>query len=278
MRFDKKGKLSPRNIGSYQTVRKIGKVAYELDLPSDFEAVHPVCHMSMLHKCIGDSSRVFPTDDIQMTEKLSYEEQPMVILNRQVKRLCAKGVASVSKVDERKSYSSPEGQGSGEEGIERESSMDIEESEPQAMPQRKKKASKIRDAAGEGPSRVSPAELGHGEAQSATPSHATSTPSVAEEHDRAPVPPAPQPPAPPPAVPDQDLRDAVQLLTRLVATQTQRQAGLPDRAVSSRVRDFLTLDPPIFTGTNSKDDPQNFVDRMGRALRVMHASDKNQWS
>ncbi|XP_059290726.1 uncharacterized protein LOC132044255 [Lycium ferocissimum] len=72
---------------------------------------------------------------------------------------------------------------------------------------------------------------------------------------------------------DQDLRNAVQLLARLVATQTQRQAGLLDRAVSSRVRDILTLYPPIFMGTNPKEDPQNFVDRIGHALRVMHASD-----
>ena len=45
MRFDKKGKLSPRNIGSYQIVRKIGKAAYELDLPPELEACvqSPIC-------------------------------------------------------------------------------------------------------------------------------------------------------------------------------------------------------------------------------------------
>ncbi|XP_069151846.1 uncharacterized protein [Solanum lycopersicum] len=48
-------------------VREIeGKVAYELDLPSDLEAIHPVFYVSMLHKCIGDPSRVFPVDDIQV--------------------------------------------------------------------------------------------------------------------------------------------------------------------------------------------------------------------
>ena len=68
MRFSRKGKLSPRYIGPYEIVRRIGKVAYELDLPYDLEAVHPVFHVSMLPKCIGDHSRVFPVYDIQVTE------------------------------------------------------------------------------------------------------------------------------------------------------------------------------------------------------------------
>ena len=95
MRFGKKGKLSPRYIGPYQIIRKIGQVAYELDLPSDLEAVHPVFHVSMLRKCIGDPSRVFPADDVQVTEDLSYEEQPVAILDRQVRRLRTKDVRSV---------------------------------------------------------------------------------------------------------------------------------------------------------------------------------------
>ncbi|XP_055800364.1 uncharacterized protein LOC129869770 [Solanum dulcamara] len=76
-------------------VRKVGKVAYELDLPTDLEAVHPVFHVSMLRKFIGDPSRVFPVQDIQVTEELSYEEQPVAILDRQVRRLHTKDVASV---------------------------------------------------------------------------------------------------------------------------------------------------------------------------------------
>ena len=82
MRFGKKWKLSPRYIGPYQVIRKVGPVAYELDLPADLAAVHPVFHVSMLRKYIGDPSRVFPTGDIQVTEELSYEEQPIAILDR----------------------------------------------------------------------------------------------------------------------------------------------------------------------------------------------------
>lgn len=95
MRFGKKGKLSPRYFSPYQIVRRIGKVAYELDLPADLEAVHPVFHVSMLHKYVGDPSRIFPVDDIQVTKELSYEEQPVAILDRQVRRLRNKDVASI---------------------------------------------------------------------------------------------------------------------------------------------------------------------------------------
>ena len=70
-------------------------VAYELDLPSDLEAVHPVFHVLMLRKCIGDPSRVFPVYYVQVTEELSYEEKPMAILGRQARRLRTKDVASV---------------------------------------------------------------------------------------------------------------------------------------------------------------------------------------
>ncbi|XP_070041062.1 uncharacterized protein [Nicotiana tomentosiformis] len=94
-RIGKKGKLSPRYIGPYNIIRKVGQVAYELDLPSDMESVHPVFHVSMLRNCIGDPSRFVSVDDVQVTEHLSYEETPIAILDRQVQRLRNKDVASV---------------------------------------------------------------------------------------------------------------------------------------------------------------------------------------
>ena len=93
--IQQEGEAQSENIGPYQIVRRIGKVAYELDQPSDFEAVHPVFHVSMLRKCICDPSRVFPVDDVQVIEELSYEEKPVAILDRQVRRLRTKDVASV---------------------------------------------------------------------------------------------------------------------------------------------------------------------------------------
>ncbi|XP_049378037.1 uncharacterized protein LOC125842765 [Solanum stenotomum] len=58
-------------------------MAYELELPSGLEFVHPVFHVSMLRKCIGDPYRVDPVEDVQITEDLSYEETPVAILDRQ---------------------------------------------------------------------------------------------------------------------------------------------------------------------------------------------------
>ncbi|XP_070040992.1 uncharacterized protein [Nicotiana tomentosiformis] len=95
MRFGKRGKLNPRYIGPYRIIRKVGQVAYELDLPSDLEFVHPVFHVSMVHKCIGDPSRIVSVDDVQVTEQLSYEETPIAILDRKVQRLRTNDVVSV---------------------------------------------------------------------------------------------------------------------------------------------------------------------------------------
>ena len=74
----------------------------------------------------------------------------------------------------------------------------------------------------------------------------------------------------------QELRNAVQLLTRIVASQGQRQEGPvagasgAERAVGTRIRDFLNLDPPSFTGSDPKEDPQDFIDQIQHTLDVMH--------
>ncbi|KAF3627411.1 putative vicilin-like antimicrobial peptides 2-2-like [Capsicum annuum] len=95
MRFGKKGKLSPRNVGPYQIVRRIGEVVYELELPISLGYVHPVFHISMLKKCMGDYSLVLPVEEIKVTDSLSYEEEPIEILDHQVRRLRNKEIALV---------------------------------------------------------------------------------------------------------------------------------------------------------------------------------------
>ena len=47
MRFGKKGKLSLRYVGPYKILKRIGKVTYELELPTKLVAVHPVFHISI---------------------------------------------------------------------------------------------------------------------------------------------------------------------------------------------------------------------------------------
>ena len=98
MRSSKEGKIGPRYSGPYEIVRKAGQTAYKLDLSPDLESVHPIFRASMLRKCVGDSTRIVPVSDVQVTEKLAYDERPMVILDRQVRRLRNKEVASVKNL------------------------------------------------------------------------------------------------------------------------------------------------------------------------------------
>ncbi|WMV25779.1 hypothetical protein MTR67_019164 [Solanum verrucosum] len=95
MRFGKKGKLSPRYVGPYRILKRIVKVAYELELPADLAAVHPVFHISLLKKCVGDPASIVPLESVAVKDSLSYEDVPVEILDRQVRRLRNKEVASV---------------------------------------------------------------------------------------------------------------------------------------------------------------------------------------
>ncbi|WMV32506.1 hypothetical protein MTR67_025891 [Solanum verrucosum] len=91
-----RGETSPRYIGPYKISKRI--VAYELELPSKLAAVHPVFHISMLKKCMDDPSLIIPTENIGIKDGLSYEEIPVHILDRQVRKLRTKEVAWVKEI------------------------------------------------------------------------------------------------------------------------------------------------------------------------------------
>ncbi|WMV43384.1 hypothetical protein MTR67_036769 [Solanum verrucosum] len=95
MRFGKKGKLSPSYVGPYRILKRIGKVAYELELPADLATIHQVFHISLLKKCVGDPTSIVPLKSVALKDSLSYEDVPVEILDRQVRRLRNKEVASV---------------------------------------------------------------------------------------------------------------------------------------------------------------------------------------
>ena len=59
VRFGKKGKLTPRYVGPYEILQRVGKLAYELKLPSELASVHPIFHVSMLKKYIVIPSLFF---------------------------------------------------------------------------------------------------------------------------------------------------------------------------------------------------------------------------
>ena len=62
LRFCNKGKLSPRYVGPYEILQRVDKVAYVLKLLSELASVHPVFHVSMLKKCIGDPESILPIE------------------------------------------------------------------------------------------------------------------------------------------------------------------------------------------------------------------------
>ncbi|KAL5541142.1 hypothetical protein UlMin_044374 [Ulmus minor] len=64
MRFGKKGKLSPRFIGPFEILERIGKVTYKIALPPELSSVHNVFHVSMLKKYVSDPSHVLEHEPI----------------------------------------------------------------------------------------------------------------------------------------------------------------------------------------------------------------------
>ena len=95
MRFGKKGKLSPRYVAPYKILKRIGKMAYESELLIDLAVVHPVFYISLLKKYVGDPASIVPLQSVGVKDSLSYEDLPVKILDRQVRRLRNKEVASV---------------------------------------------------------------------------------------------------------------------------------------------------------------------------------------
>jgi Retroviral aspartyl protease/RNase H-like domain found in reverse transcriptase/Reverse transcriptase (RNA-dependent DNA polymerase)/Integrase zinc binding domain/Retrotransposon gag protein/Zinc knuckle len=82
MRFGKKGKLSPRFIGPFEILERVGAVAYRLALPPSFSSIHNVFHISMLRKCMTDPTKVVRLEPIEIRSDMSYIEEPVQILDR----------------------------------------------------------------------------------------------------------------------------------------------------------------------------------------------------
>ncbi|XP_073152499.1 uncharacterized protein [Henckelia pumila] len=87
IRFGKKGKLSPRYIGPFEILEKVGARAYQVALPPNLEGVHNVFHISMLRKYVANPSHVIRHEPVDWMPDLSYEKMSVQILDRQVRRL-----------------------------------------------------------------------------------------------------------------------------------------------------------------------------------------------
>ncbi|KAL0409458.1 UNVERIFIED_CONTAM: hypothetical protein Sradi_1880200 [Sesamum radiatum] len=82
IRFGRSGKLSPRYVGPYEVLEKLGEVAYRIALPPSLARVHNVFHVLQLRRYIPDSMHVLEPEPLLVKENLTYEEFPIRIIDR----------------------------------------------------------------------------------------------------------------------------------------------------------------------------------------------------
>ncbi|GKE97498.1 putative reverse transcriptase domain-containing protein [Tanacetum coccineum] len=85
--FGKRGKLNPRYVGPFKVLEKVGSVAYKLELPEELSRVHNTFHVSNLKKCHANEPLAVPLDGLHFDDKLQFVEEPVEIVDREVKRL-----------------------------------------------------------------------------------------------------------------------------------------------------------------------------------------------
>ncbi|GJQ94039.1 putative reverse transcriptase domain-containing protein [Tanacetum coccineum] len=87
IRFGKRGKLNPQNIGQFKILKRVDPVAYTLELPKELSNVHITFHVSNLKRCISDESLVISMKELRLDDKPNFVEEPIEIMDRKVKRL-----------------------------------------------------------------------------------------------------------------------------------------------------------------------------------------------
>ncbi|GKF16125.1 hypothetical protein Tco_0061043, partial [Tanacetum coccineum] len=70
-----------------KVLAKVGKVAYRLELPRELSRVHHTFHVSNLKKCYADEPLVMPLEKIHVDDKLQFMEEPVEIMEWEIKRL-----------------------------------------------------------------------------------------------------------------------------------------------------------------------------------------------
>ncbi|GKF74856.1 hypothetical protein Tco_0224300, partial [Tanacetum coccineum] len=85
--FGKRGKLNPRYVRPLKVLEKVGEVAYKLELPEELSRVHNTFHVSNLKKRYADKPLAIPLDGLHFDDKLQFVEEPIKIMDREVKWL-----------------------------------------------------------------------------------------------------------------------------------------------------------------------------------------------
>ncbi|GJW48722.1 putative reverse transcriptase domain-containing protein [Tanacetum coccineum] len=87
IRFGKRGKLNPRYIRPFKILKRVSPVAYTLKLLEELSNVHSTFHVSNLKKCLSDESLVIPMKELRLDDKLNFVEEPIEIIDQEVKQL-----------------------------------------------------------------------------------------------------------------------------------------------------------------------------------------------
>ncbi|GJS24943.1 putative reverse transcriptase domain-containing protein [Tanacetum coccineum] len=93
VRFGKKGKLAPRYVGPFKILKRIGLIAYKLRLPEKLSSVHDTFHVSYLNKCLADANLHVPLYEIKVDKTLCFVEEPVEIMEREIKKLKCRNIA-----------------------------------------------------------------------------------------------------------------------------------------------------------------------------------------
>ncbi|GJT37913.1 hypothetical protein Tco_0937778 [Tanacetum coccineum] len=85
--FRKKGKLTPRYVGPFEILERIGLEAYRLRLPEDLNNMHDTFHVSNLKKCLADANLHVPLDEIKVEKTLRFVKEPVEIMDQEIRKL-----------------------------------------------------------------------------------------------------------------------------------------------------------------------------------------------
>ncbi|GKE13899.1 putative reverse transcriptase domain-containing protein, partial [Tanacetum coccineum] len=85
--FGKRGKLNPRYVRPFKVIERVGSIAYKLELPKELSRVHNTFHVSNLKKCYAEEPLAVLLDGLHFDDKLQFVEEPVEIMDREVKRL-----------------------------------------------------------------------------------------------------------------------------------------------------------------------------------------------
>nr|GEY29720.1 putative reverse transcriptase domain-containing protein [Tanacetum cinerariifolium] len=95
VRFGKRSKLSPRYVGPSEIVERFGPVGYRLCLPQELVGVYDTFHVSNLKKFLANANLHVPLEEVKIDDKLHFVEEPMEIMDREVKKLKRRRIPNV---------------------------------------------------------------------------------------------------------------------------------------------------------------------------------------